>query len=155
MAVEKISLNEINNLKGNMEVEQKLPKAEALIKKLAKPYSEEVEKLVNGEQSYIIDGETGDIILSEDNGNFPSVKVNKERQAKIRRNIEVIRRNREKLSTLEDANAFIAQEMAKGATSEQAHERYVKTLLKHIKGSDAIATASEEELNKMLENEGV
>lgn len=134
MSIEKLTRQEIDSAKLQFEAEDKLPRTNQLLAELAEPYMEEALSLVG--KSAEMPEESSD-----------------EQSAKLKRNIEVVKTNQAKLDALEDVDAYIQREIAKGLSAEQAQEKWMNAFLKHVKGAEDFNKLSEDELNKILEEE--
>lgn len=149
MSIEKISASELNEFKHKLEIEQKLPKANTLINEYATPFMAEAEMLINGEKLYKIDPETGYIILSMQESSLSQTPPTKKQELNAK-NLEIIKRNAAKLKKLGSPEEFIKAQLAQGVSEQSAQEKYINTLLKHIKGFEAKTNLTDEELDKQI-----
>lgn len=144
MAIEKITLGEISAFKRNLEIEKKLPAAEQLINDLAKPFMEEVQQLTLAKRDYSIDG---DYLIVEHKEETTSKQPSSIEQ--VLKNIEILKKNAEKLDKIPTAEKYVQMAIKKGKTEEDAVKEYMDKLLKFAHGRKEIENLSDAELEKM------
>ncbi len=131
MAVEKIDLSLINEMKEQLDIEAKLPKINRMIDELAEPYMAEVESLLESDDiKYVID-ENGDILYDDFD----------EANAKIAQLDSLI----QEISSLVDVESYIKEQLAKGLSVEQATAQFEKDIAALEEKMKKILNLNEEE----------
>ena len=133
MAVEKINLSLINEMKKQLDIEAKLPQITRMIDELAEPYMAEVESLLESDDiKYVID-ENGDILYDDFN----------EANTKIAQLDGLI----QEISALIDVESYIKEQLAKGLSVQQATEQFEKDIASFETRMNEILSSGEEILD--------
>jgi len=146
MSIEKISAAEIALYKKNMDVEKKLPAASNLIHELAAPFMQEAETIA-AKKTYSIDA---------DGIYFESPKVQKQTKDSkevINKNIEILKKNSEKLNALPSLEEYIKISIKKGKTESVAIQEYTDKLMKFVHNKKEILELSDEQLLEKYDQE--
>ena len=149
MSIEKISASELNEFKHQLEIEQKLPKTNSFINEKADLFMAETESILSEEKLYQIDPNSGYIIIPIQEEQRTSSAPTKKQELNAK-NLEIIKRNAAKLKKLGSPEEFIKAQLVQGVSEQSAQEKYINTLLKHIKGFEAKTNLTDEELDKQI-----
>ena len=130
MAVDKIDLNTLNEMREQLDIETRLPKINQLIETLAEPYMEEVKRLTSSDKLYEID-ENGDIVYDESD--------------EINNTLAQLDSLIDEISALEDVETYIRKEMANGLSTKEATVKFDKEIAVLEEKMKKILNLNEEE----------
>ena len=133
MAIEKISLDAINDIKEELDIEAQLPKINQLIDELSVLYMDEVTKLTENKPTL---DESGDIAYDEID--------------EIDNKIALLNSIIDELSKLADVETFISEQMQNGLSEENAIKKFEEVLLFFESQVKKITSSDEEEFSDSI-----
>lgn len=128
MAIEKISLDEIKSCQSAIEVENKLSKAQSIIDELAIGFMDEALS-IQGKSTQPSPSDTHQRIL---------------------KNIEVIKKNRAKLSTIPSFEEYFEKMQKQGLSPNEIATKYIQRLAKYCKQGKEIMEMPEQQLKALV-----